>query len=329
MLDRFTIKSVLKGSVTFIPGCQWFKRKEGGGAKSARYCYAVWLRHLTLARLCGFHIHPDVVSELGPGDSIGAGLAAILSGSRIYLAFDIVPFTSLSGNLNLFDELVDLYRRRAPIPGDEEFPDLYPRLECYDFPAGLFPEDHLESALDERRIREIREILAKGKTHSNGLVDIRYVAPWNSAGQVEAGTVDMIFSQAVMEHVDDLRGAYEAMFRWLKPGGVISHEIDFKCHGTAASWNGHWAYSDRVWRIVRGRRTYFLNRQTCASHLDMIRRTGFEVVHVSRQECAPAIARVDLCRSLSWIGDDDFVTASAHVIAQKRTSRTDEHRNPI
>ena len=300
-----------------IPGCQWFKRREGGGAKSARYCYAVWLRHLILARLCGFRMHPDVVSELGPGDSIGAGLAAILSGTRVYMAFDMVPFTTLTGNLKLFDELVDLYRQQASIPGDDEFPDLYPRLEHYDFPAELFPGDHLERALEERRIREIREILATGKCRAKGLADIRYVAPWNSAGQVEAGTVDMIFSQAVMEHVDEPDNAYKAMFRWLKAGGIISHEIDFKCHGTATHWNGHWTYSDPVWRIVRGRRAYFLNRQACSSHLDIIRRTGFEVVHVSRQERVSAITREDLCKSLGRVTDDDLVTASAHVIAKK------------
>jgi hypothetical protein len=60
----------------------------------------------------------------------------------------------------------------------------------------------------------------------------------------------MVFSQAVFEHVVDLRGTYEALRRWLKPGGVMSHQIDFKAHGTAKRWDGHWAYSDFIWKLL-------------------------------------------------------------------------------
>ena len=50
---------------------------------------------------------------------------------------------------------------------------------------------------------------------------------------VKSGSVDMILSQAVMEHVEHLEQTYEAMRHWLKPGGLASHAIDFKSHGTA------------------------------------------------------------------------------------------------
>ncbi|RJP62040.1 MAG: hypothetical protein C4541_00460 [Candidatus Auribacter fodinae] len=57
----------------------------------------------------------------------------------------------------------------------------------------------------------------------------------------------MIFSQAVLEHIDNLPEAYESMRLWLKPDGFMSHQIDFKCHGTAEEWNRHWAYSQSEW----------------------------------------------------------------------------------
>ena len=77
---------------------------------------------------------------------------------------------------------------------------------------------------------------------------VSYKAPWNAPDVIDDASVDLIFSQAVLEHVDDLQGVYAAMRKWLKPDGIMTHQIDFKCHGKANAWNGHWTYSDFVWR---------------------------------------------------------------------------------
>jgi hypothetical protein len=318
MFDQTALKSIVKGCLTFVPGWQWIMKKEGGGSNSARYCYAVWLRHLSVAVKCGAPLHPGTVAELGPGDSIGTGLAAILSGCKAYLAFDIVPFTALEKNLDMLDELVALFGNRTPIPDQTEFPDLYPRLDQYAFPIELFQGDQIEKTLGEGRIRAVRDILLKGKPRTNGGMDIRYVAPWNSTSVIEVGAIDMIFSQAVMEHVDDLQSAYAAMHQWLKPGGVMSHEIDFKCHGTARYWDGHRTYPDPVWRIIRGRRPYHLNRQTCGHHLELMRQAGFEIAHISRQGKKQSFHRTALCSTLRDAADVDLCTSSAHIIAFKK-----------
>ena len=42
---------------------------------------------------------------------------------------------------------------------------------------------------------------------------------------------------------------YENMSNWLKDKGIISHSIDFKSHGYAPTWDGHWSISDFRWRI--------------------------------------------------------------------------------
>ena len=317
MFDQVAVKSIVKGCLTFLPGWHWIRRKEGGGANSARYCYSVWLRHWRLAAQYGTALHPDVVAELGPGDSIGTGLAAILSGCKAYLAFDIVPYTSLVKNLEIFDQLVELFRNRTPIPDDIEFPDIYPRLCSYDFPAELYPGDHLEKTLAECRVQAIRDMLLKSRVQANAVVDIRYVAPWDSPHVLNADSVDMIFSQAVMEHVDDLGASYDVMHRWLKPGGVMSHEIDFKCHGTAKHWNGHWTYPDSLWRVIRGRRPYYLNRRVYSHHVDFITKAGFKVAHITRQQRTQSIFRENLCNSLGIITDEDLCTSSAHIVALK------------
>jgi hypothetical protein len=80
---------VIKGAATYIPGLdkvasKWRKRGTGG-TDTAAYCYEVWLKHLTLLWANGMRTIPDTVAELGPGDSLGTGLAALLSGANHYL----------------------------------------------------------------------------------------------------------------------------------------------------------------------------------------------------------------------------------------------------
>jgi hypothetical protein len=244
-------------------------------------------------------------------------LAALLSGCRAYLAFDIVPFTALERNLGLLDELVELFQNRSPIPDVTEFPNLYPGLDDYAFPAAFYSDGHLEEALNEVRVRAIRQVLLDSKAKSHPTVNIRYVAPWNSEVMTEAGSVDMIFSQAVMEHVDDLWASYGAMYQWLRPGGIMCHEIDFKCHGTARNWNGHWTYPDLIWKIIRGRRPYFLNRKTCGQHLDLMQNAGFEIVYVQRKKSEQNISQEDLCNGLENTSSLDLATSSAYVISRK------------
>ena len=80
---------VMVGLATFIPGLSWVmaKLRKTGGTDSARYCYSVWLRHLAMAHTNGLPTSPKIVAELGPGDSIGMGLAALIAGTEKYFAF--------------------------------------------------------------------------------------------------------------------------------------------------------------------------------------------------------------------------------------------------
>ena len=71
-------------------------------------------------------------------------------------------------------------------------------------------------------------------------------------------SVDLILSQAVLEHVDDLEAVYRAMRIWLRQGGYLSHEIDFRSHDLTDDWNGHWACNELLWRIARGKKPYLI-----------------------------------------------------------------------
>jgi hypothetical protein len=140
-----------------LRGADRYRAAGTGGTSSARYCYSVWLRHLTMARNNGLNPHPSVVAELGPGDSLGIGLAALISGCEKYFALDIVEFADTDRNLKIFDDLVELFRKKEPVPGLDEFPEVKPRLERYDFPGDILDESRLKNALEESRLANIRK----------------------------------------------------------------------------------------------------------------------------------------------------------------------------
>ena len=292
MIESWKVPHIGKGMLTYIPLVNTLRARRGstGGSNSSNYCYAVWLRHLVVLARCGFTVQDAVISELGPGDSIGTGLAALLSGARRYIGLDLVPYSTKANLDLLLHELVALYSRRAPIPDHHVFPRMRPRLASYAFPEHLVDTAGLTASADR-----LRAALTAGL---EGGSDISYRAPWTSISDIEAGSIDLIFSQAVLQHIDDLRQAYAAMFVWLKPGGYCSHSIGFRAHYVAPFWNGHWAYSDLEWRIVRGRREWLLNRQPMSTHLALARQAGFDVVEVERRAGSRWASTGEACYAL-------------------------------
>ena len=77
---------IVKGLASKIPGMS--RRLKGGHAPSASYGYDVWMKHLWHLWKNGLRKVPETVVELGPGQSLGVGLAALLSGASGYYGLD-------------------------------------------------------------------------------------------------------------------------------------------------------------------------------------------------------------------------------------------------
>ncbi|MFC1864122.1 methyltransferase domain-containing protein, partial [Thermodesulfobacteriota bacterium] len=287
----------------------------------ARYYYSVWMRHLVMAHKNGLRVLPDSVAELGPGQSVGIGIAALLSGASSYYALDIVEFASDDNNIKIFHELLDLFKNRADIPDNNEFKSVEPYLESYEFPDDILRKDHLEISLNGARIEAIENAVKNIGRDSDSKIEISYMAPWDDRRIIKAGTVDLLISQAVLEHVDDLSGAYQSMYRWLKPGGFISHSIDFRSHGVADDWNGYWTYSDWVWKIIRGRRPYLINRQPYSAHLDLLEKTGFKLLCDIPIYRKSKIKRKNLAGEFQNLSEKDLNTRTTFIQAVKENEK--------
>ena len=88
----------------------------------------------------------------------------------------------------------------------------------------------------------------------------------------------MVISHAALEHIDDLEGTYRAACGWLRPGGMMSHQIDYRCHNAASRWNAHWSCSG-----------------------------------LARQPSA--IRRTELAGQFKTLSEDDLATSGAHIVA--------------
>ena len=274
------------------------------------------MRHLIMASQSGLSTTPEVVAELGPGESIGIGLAALLCGARAYYALDVIGYADARKNLEVLDGLIALLQARSPVPDPQSIPDVEPTLDSYAFPSNILTNERLEAALTPMRVEAIRRaVLGLNTGDQSG--SVRYLTSWQQSGGVEEGTVDLILSQAVLEHVDNLSEAYQAMRRWLKPGGFMSHQIDFRSHATAEDWNGHWGINDFLWAMMRGKRCYFLNRAPYATHLEYLRLSGFKVVRECRLFNGDGLPRTRLVPRFRAISDEDLRTAGVFVQAVK------------
>jgi SAM-dependent methyltransferase len=298
--------------LTWVPFLNAWRIRHAstGGSNSSRYCYSVWLRHLITLNRFGFKISGAQVGELGPGDSLGIGLAALLSGAARYIGLDIVPYSATANLEEMYKELLRMFSEKERVPDDIEFPSVRPRMDSYEFPSHLIEWTNFYS-----RAEAIRNQLRNG-LNSGPLLGYR--APWTSLPHIAEASLDLIFSQAVLEHVDSLEETYRAMFAWLKPGGYASHVIDFKAHGRSPYWNGHLAYTDWQWKLVRGKREFLLNREPMSTHLAHATKAGFQVLLSKGDQTPNGLETVALSPRFQEMDALDAQTSGVLLILQKR-----------
>lgn len=313
-MNKEKILPIVKGSIKHIPGVKKLLPNKTGGTIESRYCYSVWLRHLLYWHKVK-HCVPETIAELGPGDSLGIGLSALLSGSKKLFALDVIKYWNPKRNLLIFEELVVLFKNKTDIPNNQEYPNIIPKLDDYSFPESILSEDVLKESLADERLDDIRKEILNIDNSNNSFIS--YQIPWYDNKIIHKNSIDFIFSQAVLEHVVDLGNTYEAMNKWTKSDGLISHAIDFKSHGVTKSWNGHWLFSNFEWSIVKGGKSFLINRQALSEHTKLHKVYGFKILVKSIVKMKSRLKRSQLSKKFRKLSKEDITTSSAYILSKK------------
>lgn len=291
-MQWWKMKAQMKGVGTKIPFIKKIYNRYSGNTESAQYCFSTWIRLYRVLLSHQWCIKDKRIVEFGCGDSLGVGLAAVLGGASRYCGLDVLPFANDFDAEQMVEAIVSLYDQGSvPQRAIESIPN---------------PID--ESLLFQRRTAaDSKELSAC----------LEYRAPWTT-DSVNESSVDMVFSNSVMEHVDNLTEAYGSMHRWLVPGGYSIHVIDFKSHGISPYSNGHWAFSESEWSRVVGNRTYFLNREPLSRHFDILEFFEFDILFLDiRQQPNPIDVELLAPPATSYT-HEDISAGSATVLLRKK-----------
>jgi SAM-dependent methyltransferase len=111
--------------------------------------------------------------------------------------------------------------------------------------------DLLAGCTDAERTR-LRACLLTPDDPAAGFVPERIeylVQPSGLSGLVSA--VDLVYSRAVLEHVDDLEATFADMVRALRPGAMAIHQVDLRSHGLHKVHRLDFlAWSETLWRLM-------------------------------------------------------------------------------
>lgn len=287
---------------------------SGGNTLRSKYCYSVWMRHLSYWSKHKQGV-PRVVAELGPGSSLGIGFCALLSGSEQLHTLDVVQYWDTERNLKMFNELITLFKTKIDIPSGDEFPRIKPSLDNYDFPSEVLTENILKTALNQNRLDAIRSEIKDLNNPENKY--IRCHVPWYDAEVISNNSVDFIYSQSVLQYIEDIDTTFSAMRNWLIPNGLMSHSIDLSSIGLTKNWNGHWTFSDLEWKLMKAGKDFIISRRPFSFYIAQNKDHDFNILSQRTRTRTSTITSNQLARPFKDLSDLDIQTSGAYILSQK------------
>ena len=222
------------------------------------------------------HLKNRVILELGPGDSIATAIVAACYGAKTIL---VDSGEYISKDIDFYISLAEDLRKLGHEP-----PDL--------------------SAI--KNIGDILD-LCEASYYSEGLISLK---------EIPQDSVDLIFSQAVLEHVRE-HEFLETMLeckRVLKITGRASHRVDLKDH--LGGGLNNLRFSKRVWEsdffVNSG---FYTNRIRFSKMINLMSEAGFEILssHVNRWDTIP-IERSKLAADFVQESDDNLLIKEFNVV---------------
>ena len=192
-------------------------------------------------------------TELGPGNSLAQAVLWNLLGAERVLAVDVQQYASAESAPGVYRGVIE---------------NLPSRIEEGKLPDPLGPEG---------RAARVHELFPNGDLAFPVLGSrIDYRVTDGRDLPLESGTVDLIYSISVLEHVREVEHLYREMRRVLRPRGLCSHIIDLRDHHHREPLD-FLRYPDGLWDRMVGRSAGWTNRLRASDHLRLIEAAGLRV----------------------------------------------------
>lgn len=241
-----------------------------------------------LINRCGenLEIKDKVVLEIGPGNSLAIGLLFLVCGAR---------------KVYLVDRFKHLFWDKCDIAFHKK---LLAKIEEKNFPFA--------------------SIASKAITFThNGSIDLdsnKLEYRFGDAANLPLDDccIDIVFSNAVFEHVHNAGKAINEMGRVTKKGGIGTHEIDLRDHFFQNTPLRLLQYSDLLWNLMTWNRPGYTNRLRLPDYLEIFRGSGFLVKRLeTTREYEGGISSLKIARKFRDYSYEDLRILAFWVLLQK------------
>ncbi|MEA2627020.1 MAG: hypothetical protein QOD06_3065 [Candidatus Binatota bacterium] len=249
-----------------------------GEMEEPEYAFGVFRTHYDAAGLAA--VPGPVVLELGPGDSVSSAVAAHAYGASRTILVDSGRFAV--GAVASARRMAEHLRARGLTP---------PAIDA---------AKSIEEVLD----------LCGAEYRTDGIESLRGLTD---------GSVDLVWSHAVLEHVrrGELPELLGELRRVQRPGGVGSHQIDFRDHLSGGLESLR--FGSRVWESeLFARSGFYTNRVLYSEMIERFRRAGFDVeAHAIERRPEAPITRASVNEGFRSLPAEDFRIAGAHLLVRR------------
>lgn len=212
-------------------------------------------------------------------------------------------------------------------PGDSLFSAMIARCHrassCYMVDSGRFTCDDLAPYREMARYLLARGLPAPDLSRAESLKEVLSACGGiygtegiRSLREIPGGSVDFLWSHAVLEHVrmGEFRDTLQELRRVIRPDGVCSHRVDLRDHlGCALNNLRFW---EDLWESdFFARSGFYTNRIRHSEMLDLFREAGFspEVVRIDRWERLPT-PLAKMAMKYRGLGEDELLIFGFDVI---------------
>jgi SAM-dependent methyltransferase len=256
-------------------------------AQYFRDCVDAYFEHLRIPRTgISDFLAGKTLMEYGPGDLPGVAALMVARGARKVYCIDRFPLINLTPkNARVLGDLVE---GSHGVERDR----LVACLANADDPAAGFAPDRIEYLV-----------------RPSGLSGLR-------------NAIDLVFSRAVLEHVDDLDATFSDMTAALRPGALAIHQVDLRSHGLHMSNPLDFlAWSPRLWQLMYSEKGV-PNRWRVDKFRSILMRLPVDVMELqptklASQEHVNAI-RADLAPAFRGLSDEDLSCLGLWLVMRKQ-----------